>query len=51
MTIGLIKSEKLDFDSLDNILNFNGEIAAVKHQDDRKSNIVEKKLFINTIHN
>jgi hypothetical protein len=44
MTIGLTKNEKLNFDSQDNILNFNGEIACVIHQYDRKPYIVEKVI-------
>ena len=40
MTIGLIKPEDIRIDSQNNILNGNGEIAAVIHQYDRKPNIV-----------
>ena len=48
MTIGLTKTDKLQFDSHDNLLNFNGEVAAVIHQYDRKPLVVSK--IINTIY-
>ena len=44
MTIGLTDREKLNLDLQDNILNFNGQIAAVIHQYDRKPDIVVKIL-------
>lgn len=44
MTIGLTKNDKLKFDSHDNLLNFNGEIAAVIHQYDRKPQVVSKVI-------
>ena len=42
MTIGLTKKEKIIIDSNDNILNFQGEVAAVIHQYDRKVDIVKR---------
>ena len=44
MTIGVTKRHNLILDSQDNILNFEGEIASVIHQYDRKPDIVEKVL-------
>ena len=44
MTIGITPDEKLNFDSQDNILNFNREIASVIHQYDRKPIVVEKVI-------
>ena len=44
MTIGLTKNDKLKFDSHDNLLNFNEEIAAVIHQYDRKPQVVSKVI-------
>ena len=41
MTIGLTNRENIHLDFKDNILNFNGKIAAVIHQYDRKDDIVE----------
>ena len=41
MTIGLTKRKNILLDSKDNILNFNGKIAAVIHQYDRKGDIVK----------
>ena len=45
MTIGLSKPSDIVFDSLNNILNFRGEIASVIHQYDRKPNII--RMVIN----
>ena len=42
MTIGLTKTKKLVLDNEDNILNFDGQVAAVVHQYDRKSSIFQK---------
>ena len=44
MTIGLTDREKLNLDLQDNILNFNGQIAAVIHQYDRKPDIAAKVI-------
>ena len=48
MTVGL-SNKNFYYDSEDNLLNLNGDIAAVIHQYDRKPKIVEKvkKKFIN----
>ncbi len=47
MTIGLTQRSNIHLDSKGNILNFNGKIAAVIHQYDRKKDIVKiiKKKF------
>ena len=45
MTIGLSKPSDIVFDSLNNILNFRGEIASVIHQYDRKPNVI--RMVIN----
>ena len=42
MTICLAKIEKLFFDENDNLLNYNGQIAAVVHQYDRKPSIYRR---------
>ena len=42
MTIGLTNKNKVILDKDDNILNFEGKIAAVVHQYDRKHDIVDK---------
>ena len=42
MTIGATKRNKINLDNNDNILNFNGKIAAVVHQYDRHKDLVEK---------
>ena len=44
MTIGLTKEKDIYFDINGNIVNGNGEVAAVIHQYDRKSKIVEKVI-------
>ena len=44
MTIGLSEVENITLDYQDNILNYNGEIASVVHQYDRKKNI-QMKIF------
>ncbi len=41
MTIGLTLREKIVFDSQNNILNFNGQIAPIIHQYNRKPDIVK----------
>lgn len=51
MTIGLTKRENINLDSNNNILNGKGEIAAVIHQYDRKTDIIElvkKKYCFNS---
>ena len=42
LTIGMSNKKNILLDNNDNILNYNGEIAAVVHQYDRKHNIVSK---------
>ena len=42
LTIGMSNKNNILLDNNDNILNYNGEIAAVVHQYDRKHNIVSK---------
>ena len=42
MTIGITNRENINLDSENNILNGNGEIAAVVHQYDRMTDILEK---------
>ena len=42
MTIGLTHRKNISLDSKDNIINFNGEVAAVVHQYDRKLDISNK---------
>ena len=44
MTIGLTKNENLYFDIDDNLVNGNGNIAAVIHQYDRKPQIIKKLM-------
>ena len=53
MTIGLTKRKKISIDNDDNILNYDGKIAAVIHQYDRKLYITKKfnKKFNDTINN
>ena len=45
MTIGMTDKSNVNLDKDDNILNFDGQIAAVVHQYDRKHKII----FINYI--
>ncbi len=53
MTIGLTERNKISIDKDNNILNFNGQIAAVIHQYDRKLDITKmlNKKFNDTIIN
>ena len=44
LTLGVASNESFIIDSKDNILNINGEIAAIVHQYDRHKNIVIKVM-------